>query len=438
MSARAQRTRLEVVIPPTTIIHNNNSTAAAPAESTTVAPSSISNVSYTSPSRSSTTNHTTPGRISVPTSTFGTSAFLNPPILPGTSAGKKLQQGGQQQTNFSTVQESRSPQRNRLYGGVNSHLISLDNFEAVLLQAAGPDGVLSGRVDITSPRSLQVCAIHGIDPNELMPFSVQYFERTLTPALTHNAFGQQVRVEPGTADRKILAQQRYDNYEARRQDKLRLLRAAREQYISNELVASVEGTQPDQVAFMAVVPATSPGREMRSRSAAAHGGRGNVSTTEVLMKERDAYLLDRFERQRTMEQKRKEVLERASQLKEIQQEYILSQQIAKEQQHAEQFRQRLWERQQKSEVKRMKQEKQRELVDRARRQQEFFFDQHRTAVAENIVHRDPYTALDGNKALAKEVQRYRIQAAKLQYLTPRQRDTMPRPKSVSAVHNRQQ
>jgi hypothetical protein len=154
---------------------------------------------------------------------------------------------------------------------------------------------------------------------------------------------------------------------------------------------------------------------------------------EVLQRERDVYLRDRIARKKSVERKRKEVFERAQQLKELQQEYYLSQQIAKEEQHRAQFRGRMLEKQQSAEAQRMRQEKQRENVERARRQHVFQEEILRSKLAEDIVYRDPtHLPVEQGRALTKEVQRYRIQAAKMQYLTPQQRGSMPRPKSVPA------
>lgn len=78
-------------------------------------------------------------------------------------------------------------------------IINLENFESF------PTSQL--KTVFNSPRSLSVCAEHGIHANELLPRAPQDFLSTAVP--------------------ETIAAMRYHHYEARRQEKLALLRAAR-------------------------------------------------------------------------------------------------------------------------------------------------------------------------------------------------------------------
>eukprot|EP00760_Papus_ankaliazontas_P010548 PhM_4_TR14346/c0_g1_i1/m.24924 len=300
-------------------------------------------------------------------------------------------------------------------------VISLDNFEAALQQQAAFGDGNAPRIEITSPRSLHACAQHGIDQSELMPLTVQYFERTLPPGVTHNALGQHVRVEMSIAERRSMAQQRYENYESRRQEKLRLVRSSREQIISNELHNATGAITDDNNYFQqdSLIPSCSS----PARARAHHRDPANLE------EERNMYLQERDERRRAVDERRRQVIERAKFIKDMQQEHLLQQQIAKEEAHREQFRRRMMERQQVTEQKRMQQDRQRENAERLKRQQMYKEMQQRTLLSDELASSE---FDEPARAVARDVQRYRVQAAKSRYMTPEQRYNMPRVRSTPA------
>ncbi|CUG93852.1 Hypothetical protein, putative [Bodo saltans] len=242
-------------------------------------------------------------------------------------------------------------------------IINLENFEAF------PNANV--KTIFNSPRSLSVCAEHGIHATELLPRAPQDFLSTAVP--------------------ETIAAMRYHHFEARRQEKLALLRAARADAIhaaavaaAAELVRELDATEHEDdanataqvVTRAAVVPSASflrtparigtstPPATVRAavsrRPVLSSGG----STTNTALRHDPTVLVERAS-------KRELVYERAMKLRLEQEQRVIQNQIQAEQRAVSHRKACEEEKARVIELRRLKWGDAREEIEHKRRQREY-------------------------------------------------------------------
>lgn len=316
-------------------------------------------------------------------------------------------------------------------------VINLENFEKFQK--------LNLKTVFNSPRSLHVCAEHGIHATELLPRAPQEFLSLAVP--------------------ETIAAMRYHHFESRRQEKLALLRAARADCIHEAAAAaasSTTGRVEDEIREH-----TGPGASVPVRTARTGASTPPATTQRPVRSARPLLSDGPNSRQKDptvlveRSTRRDLVYERAMKLRLEKEQRVIQNQIVAEQRAAAHRRACEEEKIRVIELRRLKWGDAREDIEHKRRQREYLERQRReaytaangpstapsyyrrSASAQNLVGKsgssrsslsggqrtstmiaEPSTTADVSCASAvqqRQQQRWEVQLAKEEYFTPRQR-----------------
>ena len=260
-------------------------------------------------------------------------------------------------------------------------------------------------VNIGSPRSLKSCAQCGIDPAELYPVPFDAFERTNLPIASHNALGSRVEIRPKPSERRRIARQRFEAFEAQRKQKLQLVKTQREVLIAEE-------------------NAQNETRKSGSFTLNSH----DVNAATKIGDFQKAHKSEFLTRKAAAEYRRRATLERAKAIAKANEVAVLKAQIAKEHRRNEALRtQRIEEQQQRERIE-QKRTQLRVTVEHNVRQQIYYQKslQQKCDASNDVCYAPSFgrslREIDKKEAKGKAQQKILVHDAKLAYLTPRQRN----------------